>query len=71
MGVDGGGDGVEKGRRMPDPTFVERAEEVLGDRGVTEGGGGIRRGNRGWRRGFGSGRGGRRPRTLSIPMSAG
>jgi ribosome-binding protein aMBF1 (putative translation factor) len=31
---------VELGRRMPDPTFVERAEEVLGQhRGVTEGGG--------------------------------
>lgn len=49
---------VELGRRMPDASFVERAEEALGNMGALRHSARfLTRGRRGWRLGFGSGLG--------------
>jgi ribosome-binding protein aMBF1 (putative translation factor) len=49
---------VELGRRMPDASFVERAEEALGNTGALRHSARfLTRGRRGWRLGSGSGRG--------------
>jgi ribosome-binding protein aMBF1 (putative translation factor) len=49
---------VELGRRMPDESFVERAEEVLGNTGaLRKAAGHLTRGKRVWRPGFDGGLG--------------
>lgn len=62
--------GLGLGRRMPDPTFVERAEDALGNTGRYGRWYGIWRGSRGWRPDSGSGLDWRRWRSACTRTSA-